>query len=106
MYLILAVIDNPRSEICRPAFAEVITKYFTEKIPNSVFTTNPCRIKYCTKEIIIFREDILTKMGRNSLYYPTTGDIPDNVSLVCVCRLVDCSICQPSKSKSGQLHSF
>ena len=64
----------------RPAFAEVITKYFVEKVPNTVFTTNPCRIKYCTKEIIVLREDMFTKMGRNSLYYPSSGDIPGNVS--------------------------
>jgi len=33
-------------------------------------------IKYCTKTIVVFREDILTKLCRNSIYFPSSGDIP------------------------------
>ncbi|KAK7835947.1 hypothetical protein U0070_004038 [Myodes glareolus] len=45
----------------RPPLAESITKEFRERVPFSVFTTNPCRIQYCTQEIIIFREDLFVK---------------------------------------------
>ncbi|CAL8111184.1 unnamed protein product [Orchesella dallaii] len=59
----------------RPPFADCITGLLREKVKNVLFASNPLRIKYCTKEIVIFREDIMTKMYRNSLYFPSTGNI-------------------------------
>lgn len=58
----------------------MIISYFKEKVPNSVFTSNPCRIKYCTKEIVILRQDIMTKIVRNSLNHPTGVNHADCVS--------------------------
>ncbi|CAO2586461.1 DNA polymerase epsilon subunit 2 [Lemmus lemmus] len=61
----------------RPPLAESITKEFRERVPFSVFTTNPCRIQYCTQEIIIFREDLVNKMCRNCVRFPSSNlDIP------------------------------
>lgn len=57
-----------------------ITEDFRKNVPGAIFTTNPCRIQYCTKEIVILREDILTKMCRNALYFPREGNIYDQVS--------------------------
>uniref|UniRef100_A0A8C5NVN5 DNA polymerase II subunit 2 n=1 Tax=Jaculus jaculus TaxID=51337 RepID=A0A8C5NVN5_JACJA len=63
----------------RPPLAESITSEFRQKIPFSVFTTNPCRIQYCTEEIIIFREDIVNKMCRNCVRFPSSNlDIPNH----------------------------
>lgn len=62
-----------------------------KRIPRSVFTTNPTRIQYCTQEITVFREDILTKMCRNCVHFPESGDISMHVSLkmartaLCIC---------------------
>lgn len=53
-----------------------------QRIPNGVFTTNPCRIQYGTKEIVVLREDIVTKMCRNAIHFPSTDDIPQQVRLV------------------------
>lgn len=63
----------------RPPFADCITHYFQEKVPNVVVATNPFRIRYCTKNIVVFREDILTKLCRNSIYFPSNSDIPKEV---------------------------
>jgi len=60
----------------RPALADYICEEFTQRVPNSIFTTNPCRIQYGTQEIVVLREDILTKMCRNAIYFPQTDDIP------------------------------
>ena len=30
-------------------------------------TTNPCRIKFCAQEIVIFREDTMARMLRNTV---------------------------------------
>ncbi|KAG2234620.1 hypothetical protein INT48_003428 [Thamnidium elegans] len=40
------------------------------KVRKLTFTTNPCRIRYCTQEIVIFREDLLSKIWRNTLLTP------------------------------------
>ncbi|CAG8717777.1 14973_t:CDS:2, partial [Dentiscutata heterogama] len=41
------------------------TSRLKSKIPKAVFASNPCRIKYCSQEIVIFREDIVYKVKRN-----------------------------------------
>lgn len=41
-----------------------------QKVRNTIFTTNPCRIRYCTQEIVISREDLLNKLWRNTLLAP------------------------------------
>uniref|UniRef100_A0A8C5X3J4 DNA polymerase epsilon subunit n=1 Tax=Malurus cyaneus samueli TaxID=2593467 RepID=A0A8C5X3J4_9PASS len=56
---------GPGSILPRPPLAENITQEFRQLVPFSVFTTNPCRVQYCTQEIIIFREDLVNKMCRN-----------------------------------------
>lgn len=54
---------------------------FIQAIPGTIFASNPCRIQYCTKEIIVAREDILTKLCRNTLKYPSDGQVPNHVSI-------------------------
>ncbi|XP_025299051.1 DNA polymerase epsilon subunit 2 isoform X3 [Canis lupus baileyi] len=63
----------------RPPIAESITNEFRQRVPFSVFTTNPCRIQYCTQEIIVFREDLVNKMCRNCVRFPSSNlDIPNH----------------------------
>ncbi|XP_070570240.1 DNA polymerase epsilon subunit 2-like [Ptychodera flava] len=63
----------------RPPIPNCITEEFQKQIPLSVFTTNPCRIQYCTQEIVVFREDIVNKMCRNCVKFPTSrSEIPAN----------------------------
>uniref|UniRef100_A0A8B9FAU2 DNA polymerase epsilon subunit n=1 Tax=Amazona collaria TaxID=241587 RepID=A0A8B9FAU2_9PSIT len=70
---------GPGSVLPRPPLAENITQEFRQLVPFSVFTTNPCRIQYCTQEIIIFREDLVNKMCRNCVRFPSSKmDIPNH----------------------------
>ncbi|XP_030308147.1 DNA polymerase epsilon subunit 2 isoform X2 [Calypte anna] len=70
---------GPGSILPRPPLAENITEEFRQLVPFSVFTTNPCRIQYCTQEIIIFREDLVNKMCRNCVHFPSSNmDIPNH----------------------------
>ena len=65
----------------RPAFPSFLTEDLQRKVPSAQFVSNPCRIQYCTQEIVVFREDVMTKMCRNSIYFPTdSDDIPAHVS--------------------------
>ncbi|KAI0702873.1 epsilon DNA polymerase [Cytidiella melzeri] len=41
------------------------TQKLKSRIPNIHFGTNPCRIKFCDQEMVIFREDLMARMLRN-----------------------------------------
>ncbi|XP_012526745.1 DNA polymerase epsilon subunit 2 [Monomorium pharaonis] len=58
----------------KPSLPKCIIEEVRKMLPNAIFTTNPCRIQYCTKEIVILREDMLTKMCRNALHFPKEED--------------------------------
>jgi len=62
----------------RPAIPNCLTETFRKKIPSAEFTSNPCRIQYCTQEIVICREDLVTKMCRNCVKFPTDGNVPNH----------------------------
>ena len=64
----------------RPAIPNSVTEALRKKVASAVFTSNPCRIQYCTQEIVVFREDIVTKMCRNCVKFPEDGDVPKHVS--------------------------
>ncbi|KAF8639903.1 hypothetical protein AX17_001154 [Amanita inopinata Kibby_2008] len=50
----------------RPLLAS-LTAQLKAKIPNVHFATNPCRIKFFNQEIVIFRDDIMSRMLRNTV---------------------------------------
>jgi DNA polymerase epsilon subunit 2 len=37
------------------------------KVPKVHFATNPCRIKFFNQEIVVFREDLMSRMLRNTI---------------------------------------
>uniref|UniRef100_A0A7N6FET6 DNA polymerase epsilon subunit n=1 Tax=Anabas testudineus TaxID=64144 RepID=A0A7N6FET6_ANATE len=70
---------GPGTILPRPPLAEHITEEFRQRVPFSVFTTNPCRIQYCSQEIVIIREDLVNKMCRNCVQLPNNNlDIPNH----------------------------
>ena len=62
----------------RPPMPKLLTEEFLKKIPTAKFVSNPCRIQFCTQELVIFREDIVSKMCRNCIYFPESGDISNH----------------------------
>ncbi|WAR18328.1 DPOE2-like protein [Mya arenaria] len=71
---------GPSTILPRPAIPNSVIEEFKKKVPSSIFTSNPCRIQYCTQEIVVFREDIVTKMCRNCVKFPEDGDVPTHGS--------------------------
>ena len=65
---------GPGSILPRPPIPKSVSEQLCEKVPFSMFTTNPCRIQYCTQEIIIIREDIINKMSRNCVHLPSDSE--------------------------------
>ncbi|KAG0348790.1 DNA polymerase epsilon subunit 2 [Podila humilis] len=58
----------------RPKIPDFYTTKVRQLVKRSIFASNPCRIKYCDQEIVIFREDILNRMLRNCIV-PPCGDV-------------------------------
>lgn len=77
---------GPGQILPRPAIPDCITEELREKVPSAVFTSNPCRIQYCTQEIVVFREDIIMKMSRNCVHYPSDNDIPSHFAKTVICQ--------------------
>ncbi|KAL5233415.1 hypothetical protein ACI65C_000825 [Semiaphis heraclei] len=49
----------------RPLIPEFLTEEFRSLVPRCIFTTNPCRMQYCTQQIHIIRADGLMKKTAN-----------------------------------------
>ncbi|EIW62011.1 epsilon DNA polymerase [Trametes versicolor FP-101664 SS1] len=48
----------------RPLLSSFVSR-MKSRIPNVHFATNPCRIKFFEQEIVVFREDLMSRMLRN-----------------------------------------
>ncbi|XP_066947296.1 DNA polymerase epsilon subunit 2 isoform X1 [Macrobrachium rosenbergii] len=78
---------GPSNIFPRPPLPKYVTEEIRKKVPNSSFVCNPCRFLYCTQEIVIFREDIVAKMCRNCVYFPSNSDdIPAHFAKTLVCQ--------------------
>lgn len=42
-----------------------LTSKLRSKVPKLHIGTNPCRIKFCEQEVVVFREDLMARMLRN-----------------------------------------
>lgn len=67
--------------IFRFALPRYVTYDFDKSIPRAIFATNPCRLQYCTKEIVLFRADIVPKLLQASLHKPSKDEIADCVGI-------------------------
>ncbi|SPR00932.1 unnamed protein product (mitochondrion) [Plasmodiophora brassicae] len=45
-----------------PGLPALVTERLRQSIRNVMFPSNPCRIQYCTQEIVVFRDDICRRL--------------------------------------------
>lgn len=64
----------------RPPIPESIAAGLKQKVSRVTLATNPCRLQYCTQQIVVMRLNLVTKLCRNSLKFPDTGKIEEHVS--------------------------
>jgi len=55
------------SALPRRPILSAFTANLRNKIPKVYFTSNPCRLKFFGQEIVIFREDTMARMLRNTV---------------------------------------
>ncbi|KAJ9542496.1 hypothetical protein OSB04_029002 [Centaurea solstitialis] len=68
---------GPSTVLPRCALPKYITEELQSHIPNAIFASNPCRIKFYTQEIVFFRQDLLYRMRRSCLIPPSTEETSD-----------------------------
>ena len=60
---------SPRRQI--PSY---FTKELQRKVPNMSFASNPCKLRFYTQEIVLFREDLLKKIQRHIILNPASNN--------------------------------
>lgn len=63
----------------RPGILPHSTEYIRKKVPNCHFPSNPCRIQFGSRQIVVFREDLLQKMSRNAIKIPDPETMTEDV---------------------------
>lgn len=60
-----------------------MVKALKDKVPNITFGSNPCRIRYFSQEIVVFREDMMGRLMRNKVRMGNNegGDLRKAVSV-------------------------
>jgi len=57
----------------RPPLPNYCTQGLRSKLQHVKFASNPCRIRYFSKELVFFRQDTLQTLRRNCILKPRTG---------------------------------
>ncbi|KAK1263359.1 hypothetical protein QJS04_geneDACA017504 [Acorus gramineus] len=68
---------GPSTVLPRCALPKYLTEELQKHVPTAIFTSNPCRIKFYTQEIVFFRQDLLYRMRRSCLIPPSTEETSD-----------------------------
>jgi DNA polymerase epsilon subunit 2 len=58
----------------RPRIPKDLSSILSDRFDNIHFASNPARIKFCTKEIVVFREDLMNTLRRNCIIPPLESD--------------------------------
>ncbi|WVZ16043.1 hypothetical protein V8G54_013609 [Vigna mungo] len=69
---------GPSTVLPRCALPKYLTEELQKHIPNAIFSSNPCRVKFYTQEIVFFRQDMLHRMRRSCLMSPSTEETDDH----------------------------
>ncbi|XP_020587022.1 DNA polymerase epsilon subunit B [Phalaenopsis equestris] len=68
---------GPAKVLPRCALPNYLTEELQKLIPTAIFSSNPCRVKFYTQEIVFFRQDLLYRMRRSSLIPPSSEETTD-----------------------------
>lgn len=80
--ILVPSLDDPAapSILPRPPLPHHLIADFKKKVPRCISATNPCRLQYCTQQILVARIDLITKLCRNVIKFPETGELSNHVS--------------------------
>ncbi|KAK8972819.1 hypothetical protein V6N11_057330 [Hibiscus sabdariffa] len=68
---------GPSTVLPRCALPKYLTEELQKHVPNAIFSSNPCRVKFYTQEIVFICQDLLYRMRRSCLIPPSTEETDD-----------------------------
>uniref|UniRef100_A0A0E0AWE4 DNA polymerase II subunit 2 n=1 Tax=Oryza glumipatula TaxID=40148 RepID=A0A0E0AWE4_9ORYZ len=68
---------GPSKALPRCTLPKYLTEELQKHIPNAIFVSNPCRVKFYTQEIVFFQQDLIYRMRWSCLIPPTTEETSD-----------------------------
>ncbi|VVB16873.1 unnamed protein product [Arabis nemorensis] len=68
---------GPSTVLPRCGLPNYLTEELQNIIPNVIFSSNPCRVKFYNQEIVFFRQDLLYRMRRSCLITPSKEETDD-----------------------------
>ena len=70
---------GPGNILPTPCIPSNLTSGITDRIPSVQFCSNPTRIQFCSQEIVVFRDDVMNKLCRNCVQFPSEmSDLPNH----------------------------
>lgn len=70
----------------RPPLPNCVVQDLLKRNKRVILATNPCRLQYCTQEIVVCRLDLLRKLCRNTIKFPETGQLADHFVRTLLCQ--------------------
>ncbi|XP_058059346.1 DNA polymerase epsilon subunit 2 [Anopheles bellator] len=72
--------DDPAAAniLPRPPLPNALAGELSKRYPRTILTTNPCRLQYCTQQIVVCRADLVTKLCRNTINFPKQGHLEEH----------------------------
>lgn len=82
-FVFVPSMDDPTAVniLPRPPLPESLCADFRKRVPRTVLATNPCRLQYCTQQIVVCRADLVTKFCRNTIHFPAGGNLEEHVRI-------------------------
>ncbi|KAJ7560741.1 hypothetical protein O6H91_04G143500 [Diphasiastrum complanatum] len=68
---------GPASVLPRPPIPDYFAREVMKHVPNAIFSSNPCRVRYYSQEIVFFRQDLLYRMRRSCIIPPSEEETKD-----------------------------
>ncbi|XP_055373020.1 DNA polymerase epsilon subunit 2 [Condylostylus longicornis] len=70
----------------RQPIPEYFVKELRRKWKRLKLATNPCRLQYCTQQIIVCKADLFTKFCRNTIHFPSDSNLANHFGRTLVCQ--------------------
>lgn len=86
--VLVPAIDDPAAPciLPRPPLPDHLTTDLRKKCPRLVLASNPCRLQYCTQQIVVARVDLVTKLCRNAFSFTGTDGLEDHFARTLICQ--------------------
>ncbi|KAF0695024.1 Aste57867_14124 [Aphanomyces stellatus] len=88
----------------RHPLPNICTEDFVRKIPSAIMTSNPCRVRYYTKDFVVMRDDLQQKMSRSCLTPISADEVHINVSKHVVKTIIDQGHLSPLPLSARPIH--